>query len=55
MKDDKDIDEKPKGTSKSSKAEAKESAEKEAAEAEEDMSEQGKNAAPRKEEDVKKD
>lgn len=51
VKDDKDIDEKP----KASKQEAKASAESEAAEAENDASEQGKKEKPKSEEEVKKD
>lgn len=61
VKDDKDIDEKPKGTEKAaeSKAEASDSkdtaAAKEAAEAEGDVQEQGKREKPLKEEDVRKE
>lgn len=53
VKDDKDIDEKPKA--KSVAADAPKSAESEAAEAEQDVAEQGKQETPRKEDEVKKD
>ena len=53
VKDDKDIDEKPKA--KSVAADAPKSAESEATEAEQDVAEQGKQETPRKEDEVKKD
>jgi len=54
-KDDKDIDEKPKPKPEAEAKEASSPAAKEAQEAQEDISEQGKQEAPRKEEEVRKD
>ena len=54
VKDDKDIDEKPKAKA-GAKAEPETPASKEAKEAEQDVTEQGKNEKPLKEEGVKKD